>query len=391
MPRRSMVDGGSARGPENQNMKTQDSFIAPALLALAAFISVDAHAATFCVGSAEAFTAALATAEDNDEDNDIRIRTGVYDVPDGGFHIDLLQAHHSLSVAGGFTDEACTARTHAASATVLDGRDAVRPLTIETSQSSGIADAAHSIAVSGLTFRHGSDAIVGGLKISDSGPIYGGIIVVEGNAFLDNATPTGVLEGGPALLAATDGPDFAGGTGLFVRNNLFARNVGPTAPAVFVYSNNRIAVSNNTFVGNVSTDTTLDERVTFASFTFSGIDFNNNVFRDNNPDGTQATFDLHATNVTDLVDNALVAIAGTPNSESGTIDADPRFVNAASGNYRLAADSPLIDAGTDTPAGGAAAFDLDGLARIQSAHIDIGAYEASLDVEQIFADGFDGS
>ena len=365
-------------------MKTQN-LLASALLALATLSSIHAPAATFCVDSADALATALASAEANGEDNDIRIRAGVYDAPDAGFHIDLFEGHHSLSVAGGFTDEACDARTHAAAATVLDGHDSVRPLTIETSRSSGIADPDHGITVSGLTFRRGSDAIVGALKISDSGPIYGGIITVEGNAFLDNGTAAGVLEGGPALLAATDGPDFAGGTGLFVRNNLFARNMGPNAPAVFVYSNNHVDVSNNTFVGNIATDTSLDERVTFASFTFSGVDFSNNVFRDN-----AATFDLHATNATDLVDNALASLGGTPRSESGTIAVDPRFVDEAGGDYRLAADSPLIDAGTDTPAGGAAGFDLEGNARVQGAHLDIGAYEfGAATADAIFADGFD--
>ncbi len=302
----------------------------------------------------------------------------------------MLDGRHSLSVIGGFTNDACTERTHVAAETVLDGRDAVRQLTIDTSTSFGNADATHSITVSGLFFTGGHDALVGALKISDSGPIYGGVIVVEGNVFADNATETGVLEGGPALLAATDGPDFAGGTGLFVRNNLFIRNTGPNAPAAFVYSNNRVAVSNNTFAANVATDATLEERVTFASFTFSGVDFSNNVFGDNNPDGTPAVFDLHATNATDLVNNALVAIAGTPRSETGTLDGDPHFVDAVNGNYRLAAGSPLIDAGTDTPAGGTAEFDIDGASRIQGAHIDVGAFEsAPASVEEIFADGFD--
>src|SRR4051812_15225881 len=226
------------RGPEIGPMKMQASFAVPALLAIAVFSSPGSHAATLCVATADALTAALATAEANGEDNDIRIRAGVYEAPDAGFHIDLFEGHHSLSVSGGFTDESCTEQTSAASATVLDGRDAVRPLTIETSRSSGIADPDHGITVARLTFQHGSDAIVGALKVSDSGPIYGGIITIEGNAFLDNGASAGVLEGGPALLAATDGPDFAGGTGLFVRNNLFARNIGPNAPAVFVYSDN---------------------------------------------------------------------------------------------------------------------------------------------------------
>ena len=367
--------------------------LAGALLALL-LTAADAHAATFCVGSASDLTAALATAEANGEDNIIWIRTGVYAVPDAGFHIDLKDGAHSLSVAGGFTDEACTERTHAASATVLDGRDVVRPLTIDTSQSFGNATAEHSITVSGLTFQNGRDVSVSGLKVSDSGPIYGGIIVVEGNAFLDNATTTGSLfQGGPALSAATDGPDFSGGTGLFIRDNLFARNAAETTPAVFVYSNNRIDVTNNTFVDNVSLDGTLDERVTFGSFTFSGLAFSNNVFSGNNAQGDPATFDIHLTDVTDLVNNALVSTTGTPNSETGTLDDDPHFADAAHGDYRLAEGSPLIDAGIDTPAGGAGDFDLDGTTRIKGAHIDVGAYEfeAEVSVDAIFADGFDPS
>lgn len=367
------------------------NLFALAFLALIAVASIEARAATFCVDSSDAFAAALATAEANAEDNDVRLRTGLYVAPDGGFHIDLLDGSHSLSIVGGYTNEACTERTAAAAETALDGRDAVRPLTIDTSTSFGNADPTHRITVGGLFFTGGHDAIVGALKISDSGPIYGGIIVVEGNVFADNATETGVLEGGPALLAATDGPDFAGGTGTFVRNNLFIRNTGPNAPAAFVYSNNRVAVTNNTFVANVATDATLDERVTFATFTFSGVDFANNVFSDNRADGSPATFDLHATDKTDLVDNALVAIAGTPRSETGTLDGDPHFVDAVNGNYRLAPGSRLIDAGTDTPVGGLAGFDIDGAQRVQGAHVDIGAFESAPSTEAIFADGFDAA
>lgn len=371
-------------------MTLQTRFIlALALLGLFAVASFEARAATFCVDSSADFADALATAEENGEDNDIRVRTGVYVAPEAGFRIDLRDGAHSLSIAGGYTDAACTARTHVAAATALDGRGAVRPLTIDTSTSFGNADPDHRVAVGGFLFTNGRDALVSALKISDSGPIYGGIIVVEDSVFADNATETGVLEGGPALLAATDGPDFAGGIGIFVRNNLFIRNTGPNAPAAFVYSNNRVAVVNNTFVENVATDATLDERVTFASFTFGGVDFANNVFSGNNPDAMPATFDLHATNVTDLANNALVAIAGMPRTATGTFEGDPQFVDAANGNYRLAPGSPLIDAGTDTPAGGLAAFDIDGASRIQGTQVDIGAFEATPSGDALFAGGFD--
>ena len=71
-------------------MKTQ-KLLASALLALATLSSIHAPAATFCVDSADALATALASAEANGEDNDIRIRAGVYDAPDAGFHIDLLR------------------------------------------------------------------------------------------------------------------------------------------------------------------------------------------------------------------------------------------------------------------------------------------------------------
>src|SRR5690242_1945476 len=126
------MDTRALTAQSETNMTLQTRFIfALALLALIALASIEARAATFCVGSSDDFAEALAGAEANGEDNDIRLRTGLYVVPDGGFHIDLRDGSHSLSVAGGYTNDACTERTHVAAETVLDGRDAVRPLTID--------------------------------------------------------------------------------------------------------------------------------------------------------------------------------------------------------------------------------------------------------------------
>ncbi len=57
---------------------------------------------------------------------------------------------------------------------------------------------------------------------------------------------------------------------------------------------------------------------------------------------------------------------------TGNLSADPRFVNAATGNLHLLAGSPAIDTGTST---GAPAVDLDGVRRPQGAGFDMGAYE----------------
>lgn len=63
-------------------------------------------------------------------------------------------------------------------------------------------------------------------------------------------------------------------------------------------------------------------------------------------------------------------------SGEGCIEADPRFVAATAGNYRLALDSPCINAGSNAYALGAT--DLDGHARILLDIVDMGAYESDV-------------
>jgi PKD repeat protein len=62
-----------------------------------------------------------------------------------------------------------------------------------------------------------------------------------------------------------------------------------------------------------------------------------------------------------------------PFGEIGNIDADPMFVEPANGDFRLRPDSPCINAGLNDYASSPA--DLDGLPRIVSGTVDIGAYE----------------
>jgi len=72
---------------------------------------------------------------------------------------------------------------------------------------------------------------------------------------------------------------------------------------------------------------------------------------------------------------------GTGNISLSTINTDatgPHFVDPTKGNYRLAANSPLIDAGIGSV--NTTTKDLDGKPRIIGSSIDIGAYEHGIDV-----------
>ncbi len=58
----------------------------------------------------------------------------------------------------------------------------------------------------------------------------------------------------------------------------------------------------------------------------------------------------------------------------GDIEADPKFVNAAAGDFHLATDSQCIDRGNDSVVR-EGELDKDGSPRVYGAHVDIGAYE----------------
>ena len=63
-----------------------------------------------------------------------------------------------------------------------------------------------------------------------------------------------------------------------------------------------------------------------------------------------------------------------PGSGTGNTASDPKFVNAAAGNFHLQATSPCIGAGNNAYVSGAT--DLDGNPRINNGTVDMGAYES---------------
>jgi hypothetical protein len=125
----------------------------------------------------------------------------------------------------------------------------------------------------------------------------------------------------------------------------------------------------------------------------SKINYSNNIFWANDPDGLASTYDIRADSTVrsnlaaDLFNNDLQAVHGMPGTDQDNQSVDPGFIDFAQDNFRLAVGSLLVDAGIDDPSGGLASFDLDGGARVVGTHVDIGAYESDPDI--VFQNGFD--
>jgi len=329
-----------------------------------------------CVGNSGDLTqalSALSNSPDNIDADEIRIRTGTYFPPAGGW-AGSVTTHHDLSIRGGYVNAGCTQQTMDASMTILDGNNASGVMTINTP---GLP--VSNIEVSGLTFQNGNasnavESSAGGLKIGDPNPINAGKIIVERNIFRHNiAASNGFSRAVGGLLAATDGLP------LIVRGNLFIDNTSANDSALDVESNNEIDVSNNTFSGNRSTDTTQPVRVAMGHFTFTGIKLSNNIFWNNTAGAGE--FDLNFSGVFNgeraatLTNNDIQASTGTAAAEAGTLHVDPAFVG--NGNFHLADSSPLINAGIDHPAGDLTDVDLDGSPRVVGSGVDLGAYESA--------------
>jgi hypothetical protein len=100
------------------------------------------------------------------------------------------------------------------------------------------------------------------------------------------------------------------------------------------------------------------------------------AFRNSIAIGYGSTFDTDSTSSisTDYSDYTGTRSGTGTITEGHQLNVDPGFVNAAAGDYRLAAGSPLIDAGDPAgPAAGDSLTDLAGNARVAGGRLDIGA------------------
>ncbi|MBS1854762.1 MAG: choice-of-anchor D domain-containing protein [Acidobacteria bacterium] len=233
----------------------------------------------------------------------------------------------------------------------------------------------------GIEFRGAStgkvlnNVITGNSTNSDGGGVVlwaGGAVTLRDNIITGNTA--GGTGGGIATVNSAPA---------IIAGNLIAGNKANGAGALS-FSNPYGALINNTIAGNQSTNMT--------SSAVSGL---------------QASFDVNSRTVGNLIiaaagqialacgvygqvpingtfkNNDVFSVGGgnayqsscvTQTGSQGNISADPQFVNAAAGNYRLQSTSPALNGG-DAAAAELASTDLDGNSRFRAGKVDMGAYE----------------
>lgn len=304
-----------------------------------------------CVQTPAELQAALSAAGSSIYHDVIQVVQGTFVTPGAPFSYSTTNSG-DLQVLGGFLP-GCTDRQLMASNTVLDGGGTTSVMSIEAAPTTN-----GSMLVQGLSFTGGSADLdnTAGLRVGGD-TSYGGFVIVDRNIFTDNHSA-----GGDASLTVTSDNGM-----VWVTNNLLAGNTSDTGRGAGLVdcSGEATWITNNTVTNNVCSSCPAALETTGALSPY----FGNNILWGN------GSTDLAFANSALLMHNDLGSYSGTQSPGSaGNLSVDPIF--EAAGIYRLLGQSPLIDQGTNNPAGGLADSDLDGRNRLQAGQVDIGAYES---------------
>ncbi len=222
-----------------------------------------------------------------------------------------------------------------------------------------------------------SNCVVRGNSISGWYPesVYAGGICVQGNATILNCvivSNTAYTQGGSGY-----NPSVYGG-GLYldgvstVRNTLFQGNNATLSAGTGIVGGDAAFVwGGNVTFENCTVVTNGGEGIRQSSRTLPAV-----------PATVLLRNSIVWANGDDLVDAATSTITKRNNAiedgdgvgSDGNIQADPLFVNASGGNFRLSVGSPCVNAGTNQTWMGTAP-DLDGNARVDNDVVDLGCYE----------------
>lgn len=205
----------------------------------------------------------------------------------------------------------------------------------------------------------------------------GAAIVTESYSASDNDTDGNVVDHirAPGDCGRVHGIYYQSPHGGRIVNNLVFANSGW---GIHLWHNaNSIIISNNTVVqnaqGGIAVGGSLEGNDVLPGRA-SDVVVTNNLVAHNGRAGISELGRVGRNTYIDnlLHGNATVGYLLQSGVPTGTVTSDPRFVDAAAGDFRLLHASPALDVGT---ALGAPASDIDGAARPNGVWIDIGAFE----------------
>jgi hypothetical protein len=347
--------------------RTMRPFLLIVVLALAG-MALPATAAVTCASTPQQVLTALLT--NSGAVNDIRIRSGYYALTNLGggaaFRADL-SGTLEYRVSGSWNSDCSAQSLLPQNATVLDGQGTVGIFAVDII-------GAGTFRLSRLTLFNGT--------VPAAAPFSSGCADVVAEELTSNAT---VSVEHVRFDSCRDGSLRIQGSineGL-VRNNLFIEGQALGGPDLLARSSSGpIRINNNTFRG---TTITIVSGTVISGLGDGQVVFSNNLVAETVlPSGA---VELRGENLSGR-NNRLLSQGGANNGSPillNTITANPGFLNAS--NARLAANSPLRDAGYSVALGGVGDTDLDGSMRVQGAAVEIGAFE--LAPGALLLDGFE--
>ena len=340
--------------------------LAVASAALLAAGAAEAVLVVSCVSTPAQFQAAFDSVSDGGPENGAN---AIINVVKGTYAVSTTLTYSNLALTGtleirGGYDAGCSTRSDDASLTILDGGGTTQVMNIHNPNANTI--------ISVLTFQDGYKTTEGGggLHINSFAQDVASVTIVN-NVFRGNRSQ---FYAG-ALFATTNGI----GKSVLVRGNLFVGNSATYGVgAVELIANGGEAhVYSNTITGN-----------TTVNMDTGGLDCggNGNCVLINNILWGNANSDLSLRSDTaslyyNDIGNLVLVGDTVPSQEIGTLSVDARFVDADSGDFHLAGDSPLLGA---SPYLWTTLFDLEGHPYPTAGLLDLGAY-----AETIFKDPFD--